>query len=109
MDGRRATRPSPWPIAAGSSPRSPPSTRSEGGSVPLEDLVLRRALGGGEAGLADQRHDLLDADGVHVGGGLVDVLLEQRATPVVGAEVQRHLAGRRGLPGTTGTHGGGGV
>src|SRR5262245_38637040 len=62
-------------------------------SVALQDLVLGRTLSGGEAGLADQRDDLVDADRVHERRGLVHVLLEQGAAPVVGAEVQRNLAG----------------
>src|SRR5213078_1443846 len=62
--------------------------------VRLEDLVLGGALGGGEAGLADERDDLLDRGGVYIVGRLVDVLLEERAAPVVGAEMQRDLTGR---------------
>src|SRR5439155_10888724 len=61
------------------------------------DLVGRRALDGREARLANQRHDLLDGDGVDVVGRPVDVLLEERAPPVVSSEVERDLAGALAL------------
>jgi len=97
---RRWNGSSRWRIRRGSSPPSPDRSHL----VRPENLVLGRPLGGREAGLADQRHDLVHGDRVDVRGGLVDVLLEQRAAPVVGAEVQRDLARRLALGEPRGLH-----
>src|SRR5439155_26643737 len=57
------------------------------------DLVERGPLRGREARLAHQRLQLGDRGLVHVPGGQVHVLLVERAAEVVGAEVERDLAG----------------
>ena len=54
-------------------------------------MVVGVALRRREARLADQRLDLGERRPGDVPGGQVDVLLEQRAAEVVGAEVERDL------------------
>src|SRR5439155_1762279 len=98
----------PWPLScvevpARRLPRIPWSRRKrpnrgeyDGLQIPAalprsEDLVGRGPLGGREPGLADQGRDLLDGDRVDVVGRLVNVLLEERAPPIVGAEVECDL------------------
>src|SRR5436189_153190 len=75
-------------------------THAQLGLVKVLDLGEVWARGTGlplPPGLADQGRDLLDGDRVDVVGRLVDVLLEERAAPVVGAEVERDLARRLAL------------
>src|SRR5262245_15058456 len=107
MGALRSSACSPRPTSSACSPpsrRSIPSDRSTGGracastSLPDSyDLVRAGALDGGEPGFADEGRDVLDGDRVHVVRGLVHVLLEERAVPVVGSKVERFLPGALAL------------
>src|SRR5688572_3265071 len=67
-------------------------SRNRGGAELSFDLVECRSLRGREAGVANQRRDLVDAGAAVETGLLHHILVEDGAAEVVAAKVQRHHA-----------------